>query len=586
MIAVLLAFALPATIQDDPLSCFVLLPGATPGANVCPRTYSMHPGHNARSCAALCLADEACDAFAMGRTGDRISTDCRTSHACPKPTHHITAYDGYLRLSTAGCRGPGPLPPFAFHSTAGLFADGMILQRGSSTKVWGEGAKPRSTVTVAIASTASVATATAATDGTWLVVLPPVSATESTTLTATNGASTAVVHDVAFGDVLLCGGQSNMGFGMCGTQSKNQTPSQALESLTPLRVFFQAGSGPAGGAGGHGCAVSVHGKTVHSITPARRWIKSNSTNAGGFSAVCMLTAQRLHAALQGRVPVGAVESCISGTPVGAWTPSNSSGTTGGGILWQQYMVPLLPMTFKAAIWDQGEADAKRTSSRYYSHEFPQMIALWRRYFTSAASLRRDMAMETSPPPFPFVYVELCVEYGAEAPKEADFWYAQRAAVAEDPSVGFAVTTDIQRALHPPDKQDVAGRVVLELRRLAYGEAVVSRGPELISSTPLRAGGAVVLHFSNSSLAVRAGIFVGNLAECAQRTGASSMVVAAGTRRSLNYTMRANTVIVECPPGVAAVHVNADVATCFLYGPSGLPAPPVVASCSKDMLVTK
>ena len=191
-----------------------------------------------------------------------------------------------------------------------------------------------------------------------------------------------------------------------------------------------------------------------------------------------------------------------------------------------------------------------------------------------------------PPPFPFVYVELCVEYGAEAPKEADFWYAQRAAVAEDPSVGFAVTTDIQRALHPPDKQDVAGRVVLELRRLAYGEAVVSRGPELISSTPLRAGGAVVLHFSNSSLAVRAGIFVGNLAECAQRTGASSMVVAAGTRRSLNYTMRANTVIVECPPGVAAVHVNADVATCFLYGPSGLPAPPVVASCSKDMLVTK
>ena len=30
--------------------------------------------------------------------------------------------------------------------------------------------------------------------------------------------------------------------------------------------------------------------------------------------------------------------------------------------------------------------------------------------------------------------------------------AQRAAVSDDEGVGFAVTTDIQRALHPPDKQ--------------------------------------------------------------------------------------------------------------------------------------
>jgi hypothetical protein len=31
-------------------------------------------------------------------------------------------------------------------------------------------------------------------------------------------------------------------------------------------------------------------------------------------------------------------------------------------------------------------------------------------------------------------------------------------------VGFATTTDIQRELHPPDKQDVAARLLLELRR--------------------------------------------------------------------------------------------------------------------------
>ena len=42
--------------------------------------------------------------------------------------------------------------------------------------------------------------------------------------------------------------------------------------------------------------------------------------------------------------------------------------------------------------------------------------------------------------------ELCTEYGAEEPKEQPFWAAQRAAL-ELPNTGFAVTTDIQRALH-------------------------------------------------------------------------------------------------------------------------------------------
>ena len=68
-----------------------------------------------------------------------------------------------------------------------------------------------------------------------------------------------------------------------------------------------------------------------------------------------------------------------------------------------------------------------------------MIQRWRQHFDS--------------PALPFFYVELCSEYGAEEPKEADFWYAQRAALAL-PKTGFATTTDIQRALHPPDKQDV------------------------------------------------------------------------------------------------------------------------------------
>lgn len=82
-----------------------------------------------------------------------------------------------------------------------------------------------------------------------------------------------------------------------------------------------------------------------------------------------------------------------------------------------------------------------------------------------------------------------------------------------PLTGFATTTDIQRALHPPDKQDVAARLLLEVQRVVYGKGVVSRGPELLrSSSP--APGRLALVFSNASMSVQAGIFVGDNATCA------------------------------------------------------------------------
>ena len=130
-------------------------------------------------------------------------------------------------------------------------------------------------------------TAVAGADGGWIATMPTLAAVASATLEATApGSASATLHDVAVGDVLLCGGQSNMGFGMCGSKSKTQTPQQALDALPPIRFYFQAGSGPNGGAG------SVHCKTTtneSSITPAFEWHTANATNAGGFSANCMLT---------------------------------------------------------------------------------------------------------------------------------------------------------------------------------------------------------------------------------------------------------------------------------------------------------
>jgi len=145
-----------------------------------------------------------------------------------------------------------------------------------------------------------------------------------------------------------------MGFGMCGATSKTQTPQEALDALPPIRFWFQSGSGPNGGSGAAHCKTSAN---ESSATPALTWLAANASNAGGFSAVCMLTAQELYHSLGGKVPVGAVESCVGGTNVEPWTPPSGS-------LYVQHIVPLLPMSFKFALWDQGEADAKRTNSTW------------------------------------------------------------------------------------------------------------------------------------------------------------------------------------------------------------------------------
>jgi hypothetical protein len=171
--------------------------------------------------------------------------------------------------------------------------------------------------------------------------------------------------------------------------------------------------------------------------------------------------------------------------------------------------------------------------------------------------------------------ELCKMMGEEDSIVNDFWSAQREATSL-PAVGFATTTDIQRATHPPDKQDVATRLALELRRVAYGEAVVSRGPELISVAKINST-SVVLRFSNSSLSSHAGILVGNESTCGNSTdGLASNPV---NKRPLAWSISDDLLTVQCAEPNGLVRINADYTGCFLYGPHGLPAPPLLFACN-------
>jgi sialate O-acetylesterase len=91
-----------------------------------------------------------------------------------------------------------------------VFGDNAVLQRApQKAVVWGVSKTPGALVSTAFNGATLTANADAA--GTWRQVLPPMPASMTAyTLSFTSSAGeSATLKDVLFGDVYLCGGQSN-----------------------------------------------------------------------------------------------------------------------------------------------------------------------------------------------------------------------------------------------------------------------------------------------------------------------------------------------------------------------------------------
>lgn len=99
-------------------------------------------------------------------------------------------------------------------------------------------------------------------------------------------------------------------------------------------------------------------------------------------------------------------------------------------------------------------------------------------------------------------------------------------------------------------------------------------------------GTLKLTFSNSSLSVHAGILVGTNASCGDSMDGVVMQYNGKSMKPLQYTISGDAVIVEgCLSIGGPVRVNPDTSTCFLYGPSGLPAPPLAVNCTTGVRLT-
>lgn len=403
-----------------------------------------------------------------------------------------------------------------------VFGDHMVLQRApQQSRVWGFAA-PGTQVKTTFAGS----TYTASTDvtGMWKQALPATPASSSgqaISFTCSSGESFAL-NDVLFGDVVMCGGQSNMQFTVdcVGFQlGYNATADAAAAANYPL------------------VRTMTVGETTTSWTPLRElgvppilpWSVASPASIGfgnwsATSAVCWWYGRNLYDALQ--IPIGLVSSNWGGTVIQAWSDNATNAecgtesqddvpvpdsslahpdefTTPGyedrvragpgqnnkTVLFNAMIYPFAigPMPLSSFIWFQGEANSGDPTN--YACAQPALIKSWRSYFANPTAF------------FGFVVME---PWTGASPDLPEFRVAQLSTLSL-PNTGYAIGTDIGDptgpfgSVHPRNKKLVGRRLANAALSVQYGQPQPYKAPTATSSTASAAGTTVSVTVSFSDV---------------------------------------------------------------------------------------
>lgn len=370
-----------------------------------------------------------------------------------------------------------------------MYGDHMVLQRAPKhATVWGFG-EPHSNVVVTVDGHA-VGT-TVDTDGKWLAILPAMAPGGPHTITAKSASQTIALNDVLFGDVWVCGGQSNMEFTV---SSGNNATAEAADASRYPNIRFNTV------------------RQLNTSTPldevASWWIQwsvSSPATVGGpqwgyFSAVCWFYAKNIYDKYQ--IPLGMISSNYGGTAVEWWSSADALAacpkaavevadeanplTVGisNSQLWNAMIVPLLRTTIYGVIWYQGEANA---GSKDYYCRFPAMVDDWRVKWHKYTQGQTDEQ-------FYFGFVQLSTWNGGMG--VADVRWQQTANYGHVPNprqVNYFMAEAMDLGspapahdIHPANKQDVGYRLALAGRAIAYREQGVYWTGPLIQSAKVAA----------------------------------------------------------------------------------------------------
>ncbi|XP_072248955.1 sialate O-acetylesterase isoform X2 [Leuresthes tenuis] len=420
----------------------------------------------------------------------------------------------------------------------------------------------------------------------WKVTLNPVDAGGPYTVTAASDNSTVNLTDVMFGDIWLCGGQSNMYFPT--SQIFNASEELSLSPKYPhVRPFMAA-------------LRMNETELIDLIEVQLPWSVPTASVVGEFSAVCWLFGRYMYDKL--KYPIGLVESCWGGTPVEAWSSLRALRQCGleqnedspkekNSVLWNAMIHPLLSMTIYGAIWYQGEANADYHRDKY-NCSFPALIDDWRMAFHQGSG--GQTALD-----FPFGFVQLdTYKDGPTDDGFAEIRWHQTADVGFVPNprmkkTFMAVAFDLPDktspygTIHPRDKQDVAYRLTLGARAVAYGEKDVpflGPFPKQIVSTDVF---VIVTYDRAASVTPSKDIFEIFCSVSKHPHGPKSQWVPAAIETWGPTTVLLSATYCQPPDEVTALRYAwkdspCDFKACPIYSATGiLPAPPFIVSRYSD-----
>lgn len=183
-----------------------------------------------------------------------------------------------------------------------LISDGMVLQRDVSVKIWGW-ATPNEKIQLDFKN--KKYTAITASDGSWSILLPSQKAggPYRMTLSASN---TIVLKNILFGDVWICGGQSNMELPMERLDDKypdviaKANNDEIRQFMVPDKYDFQR---------------------ENQDLDSGEWISVNPKNILKFSGVAYFFANEIYSKY--KIPIGLINSALGGSPAESWIREES-----------------------------------------------------------------------------------------------------------------------------------------------------------------------------------------------------------------------------------------------------------------------
>jgi sialate O-acetylesterase len=410
---------------------------------------------------------------------------------------------------------------------ADVFGDHMVLQRGKPLQIWGWARTRGQQVTVRLNGQSKQATADK--EGRWSTTFDAMLAGGPYTVEVDNYTA---AYDVMIGDVWLCAGQSNMEFGLDKLNGEfGHAPEVLAQANQPKLRLFHASQ-----------QIAVEPQRAYVLRQdggglmswQSKWMPCTPASAakgkwGGFSAVGYFFGRAI--AEDQKVCIGLIQLASGGTSIEAWSsaeclkafpqsalvvrslPEVLKANPGllqlpegpkdlpspalrdaviprwgfpplkfsiDGSLYNTatacfngQVAPVIPLSIKGVLWYQGEHNA---GDVYYEQKLTAMIADLRKRFGQGE--------------MPFVIAQLCNwkpsgTIAFETTREAQLKVAQKV-----PNTALAVTIDLADKpgegrgpsdIHPRNKQEVARRMVLAARAIAYGEKVVASGPLYKSS---------------------------------------------------------------------------------------------------------